>query len=104
MTEKLTTPWFRVVLDDDTEHTVRATNWDLCAYDLERNRRPDWPTMDAGPAFGQTYVAWHALKRVEAIAAMTFAEFQQRALQVEGIESKDRPAEVDPTPPAAEAG
>jgi hypothetical protein len=98
---KLTTPWFRVVLDDDTEHTVRANNIDLLAYDVERTRRPDWPNPEQGPVFAQTYYAWHALKRVDAIGAMTFTEFQTHALQVEGITDEDHKEEVDPTQQAA---
>jgi len=101
MSEKLTTPWFRVVLDDDTEHFVRASNIDLVAFDLERRRRPHWPAVDDAPMLASTFYAWHALTRTDAIA-MPFADFQTRALQVEGIQSKDYVTEVDPTQTAAE--
>ena len=104
MDAKLTTPWFRVVFDEDVEHIVRANNIDLIAFDKERMRHRDWPSMEDGQVFAQTFYAWHALRRTEAIGAMTFAEFQTVALQVEGIDSKDYPEQVDPTRPAAEPG
>lgn len=106
MTEssKLTTPSVRVVMDDDTEHTVRILNVDMVAYDRERGRRPDWPAPDTGPIFWGTYLAWHAMTRTNVIDKCALGEFESRALQVEMIANDGGPAEVDPTPPAVEAG
>jgi hypothetical protein len=101
-TSKLTTPSCRVVLDDGTEHTVRVLNVDMVAYDRERGMRPNWPAPDTGPIFWGTYLAWHAMTRTNAIEKCSLGEFENRALQVEIVAHEA--AEVDPTPPAVEAG
>lgn len=99
----LTTPFVRVVLDDDTEHTVRILNIDMTAYDRQRTHHRDWPPADEGAIFWTTYLAWHALTRLDLIGKCTFGEFETRALQVELIDP-DKAAEVDPTRPGAEPG
>jgi hypothetical protein len=104
-TSRLTTPSVRVILDDGTEHTIRILNVDMVAYDRERGRRPDWPAPDTGPILWGTYLAWHALVRTNAIEKCSLGDFETRALQVEMIAHDDGGTdEVDPTPPAVEAG
>jgi hypothetical protein len=99
----LTTQRIRVVLDDDREYTVRVFNIDMVAYDRERGRHKDWPSMFDGPVFYQTWVAWHAMTRLNLIPKWTYPEFETKALQIEPLDA-DAPEEVDPTPPAAEPG
>jgi hypothetical protein len=96
----LTTPRVRVVLEDGTEHTVRMLNVDQVAYDRERGRRPDLPSGLDAPMLYQTWCAWHALTRLHLIPAWNYAEFEQKAWQVEPLDGED-PQEVDPTQTAA---
>lgn len=98
----LTTPTARVILDDQVEHTVRILNVDMVAFDRERTRHKDWPAADEGAIFWITYLAWHALVRMNLIPKWPFGEFETRALQVELIPDEEQ--EVDPTPPGAEPG
>lgn len=99
----LTTQHVRVVLDEDVEHTVRILNVDLVAFDRERGRHRDWPSMTEGPVFHQTWVAWHALTRANIIPKWTYPEFEQKALQIEPVDPDAVvEEEVDPTRSAAE--
>jgi hypothetical protein len=97
----LTTQKIRVVLDDDREYTVRVLNVDMVAYDRERTQHKNWPSMFDGPVFYQTWIAWHALTRLNLIPKWAYAEFETKAWQIEPLDA-DSPEEVDPTQPAAE--
>jgi hypothetical protein len=100
---RLTTPRYRVVMDDGAEHEVRVINADMLWFDRERARRKDWPAPDEAPIFWQTCLAWRALRRTEALPDMTLRVFEERALQVEGLEKEEgEQSEVDPTPPDPE--
>lgn len=100
----LTTQRVRVVLDDDQEYTVRILNVDMVAYDRERTQHKNWPSMFDGPVFHQTWIAWHALTRLNLIPKWNYPEFEQKAWQVEPLDADSPEEEVDPTPPAAEPG
>jgi phage FluMu gp28-like protein len=100
---RLTTPRYRVVMDDGAEHEVRVVNADMVWFDRERARRKDWPAPDEGPLFWQTCLAWRALRRTEVLPDMTLRVFEDRCLQVEGLdEAEEAGDEVDPTRPDPE--
>jgi hypothetical protein len=100
---RLTTPRYRVVLDDGTEHVVQIVNSDMVSFDRERAQRKDWPTPDVAPIFWQTYLAWRSLRRTEVLTDMTFRQFEDRALQVEALDEEGG-ADVDPTRQDPEPG
>jgi len=103
---RLTTPWMRVVMDDGTEHRVRALNVDMVAFDRERGRHREWPSMEDGPMYYQTYIAWHALTRLNKIPKINFNEFCDRAWEISKGDDEDEDQgedeTVDPTRRAAE--
>lgn len=101
----LTTPEIRVVLDpnnagDLVEHTVRAVNADMVAFDRERARM-NWPGADVAPILWVTYIAWRAMTRLQ-LTQLGWPAFETQALQVEVMTDKP-PAEVDPTKTAVAA-
>ena len=97
---RLTTPRYRVVFDDGAEHEVQVVNADMIFFDRERARRRDWPTPDTAPIFWQTVLAWKALRRLDLIGDMPLSVFEDRALQVEGLEeTEEGESEVGPTLP-----
>ena len=98
----LTTQRVRVVLDGDVEHTVRILNQDLVAFDRQRTMHKNWPSMFDGPVFHMTFVAWHALTRLNLIPKWNLGEFEEKALQIEAVDEDDEEKEVDPTRSAAE--
>ena len=100
---RLTTPRYRVVMDDGAEHEVRVVNADMVWFDRERKRHADWPAPDEGPLFWQTVLAWKALRRTEVLPEMSLRTFEERALQVESLD-KEGEEIVDPTPTDPEPG
>lgn len=98
---RLTTPRVRVVMDNGTVHTVQILNIDMVEFDRQRGRHREWPSVEDGPMHYQTYVAWHALTRLNLIAKINFNEFCERALEVT---QADEDGDVDPTPTAAVPG
>lgn len=101
---RLTTQRYRVVMDDGAEHEVRVVNSDMVWFDRERMKHKDWPSPDEGPLFWQTLLAWKALRRTEVLPDMSLREFEERALQIEGLDKEEGGAEVDPTRTDPEPG
>lgn len=86
--------------DGMVEHTVRALNVDLVAFDRERARM-NWPGADVAPILWVTFIAWRAMTRL-GHTQLSYPAFEEKALQVEVI--PDKVSEVDPTKTAAGAG
>lgn len=100
----LTRTYFTVYLDDPddptgyTEHRVEVRGADQLRAELEGKKLG----VGLKDAMHQTYLwAWAACVR-ERIVDLSFKDFREAAIKVEGDD--DEPEPVDPTRPAAIAG
>jgi hypothetical protein len=108
----LTTPRFRVVLADGSEHEVQIWNADLVRFDMTRNRHK-WPDAGAAPMLWQAFIVWSALRREGIIPTDTPWEAfrdgtpQIAAINADGTDLTDDTAEdeeVDPSLAGVEPG
>jgi hypothetical protein len=97
--KKLTAPRLQILMVDGTQYEVQVTNADLVAFDRERARHRDWPSVQDGPSFHQNFVGWRAATRTE-VLSMTLTQFEKEVAFLKPMED-DEDDEVDPTPPAA---
>jgi len=106
---KLSTPRLRIVLADDEERVVQATNADLVRFDLTR-AKTKWPSPTDAPFLWLTFIAWSALRRTSAIPqTLTYEAFADTTLEIENLtdeESADDPSRdaVVPFPEVPEPG
>jgi hypothetical protein len=96
--QKLTAPRFRLYMQDGTEHEVDVANADMVAFDRERARHRDWPSMTDGVFFFQNYVCWHAVGRL-GLLQLPLGQFEKDVLQIQPIQDTEGGDDVDPTPP-----
>lgn len=82
---RLTTPRLRIVLGDDSEVTVQATNADLVRWDVTRAKHK-WPAIKEAPFLWLTFVAWAALRRTKTVPdTVTYESFQETAQSIEDV-------------------
>src|SRR5262245_45333140 len=105
----LTTPRFRVLLADGTEHDVQVWNTDFVRFDIARNKQK-WPDAEHAPMLWQAYIVWSALRRESMIPGDTPWEvFMNSSPQITPInedgstvEGAGTEEEVDPSLAGAE--
>ena len=92
---KLSTPRLRIVLGDDSELVVQATNADLVKYDMTRARQK-WPAAQDAPFLWLTFVAWHALRRTGGIPqTTTYEAFSESTQEITNLSDDESTADVD---------
>lgn len=104
---KLSTPRLRVILGDDSELIVQATNADLVKFDMTRSRQK-WPAATEAPFLWLTFIAWHALRRTGGIPqTTTYEQFSDSTQEIANLSDDESTADADrdavgPTPQGAE--
>lgn len=80
------------------EITVQTDNRDAVAYDLVRERK-NWPVPDKGVFIWQTYLAFHALKRLGLLAQNglpnDFQSVQPMLVHLAPVDEEGNPLELD---------
>lgn len=91
---KLSMPLVRVILADETEHTVQTITADAIRWDITRAKH-NWPTVTrdgSSAVLWLSFLAWHALHRTGA-TDQTWETFSASVVDV----SEAGSTPVDPT-------